>query len=215
MYLINVKTKSSCSLSESTYNNDSKIILSYVGKTGKYFNSIFGYFAVNDDFKEKYHKDFNKIKFTAGKDFIAFSGNKRGHGIMNAIAENDAMPIFPFFSFTGLEHYFIVTYDKNSIEGIFNSISKSHNKIIEYDYVNLKSGDGILDISKKIYSMVHTLKITALERKLIKEALQNGYYEWPRTYSLQNIADEYGLSKPTVLFHIRNAEKKIIESILD
>ncbi|MFC7046517.1 helix-turn-helix domain-containing protein [Halobacteriaceae archaeon GCM10025711] len=40
-------------------------------------------------------------------------------------------------------------------------------------------------------------------------AYESGYFEWPRRYSGEEIADELGVSHPTFSQHLRKAELKV------
>ena len=214
MYIMNVKLNGKCSFSESTKNNDSKLIISYVGPSSDGMNSVFGYFYGNNDFKNLYKDDFTRINIMNGKNFNTFNGIKRGHHIMSTIFSNNAIPLFPFFSFNGRENYFMLIYDKMSYDNILDAI-KTKNNIISSEYIKINSGEGIFDVTKRLYSIMKMYNITGIEIKILKDAIYKGYFEWPRNYNLDNISKEFNLSKPTILFHLRNAEKKILTSMIE
>ncbi|MEI7718495.1 MAG: helix-turn-helix domain-containing protein [archaeon] len=48
------------------------------------------------------------------------------------------------------------------------------------------------------------------QEKILKLAIQTGFYSWPKRTSIQDLAKNIGLSKPTVAEHLRKAEIKII-----
>ena len=52
------------------------------------------------------------------------------------------------------------------------------------------------------------------QEKIIRLAIDLGYYEWPKKISAQEIAKRLKLSPATVLEHLRKAEFKIIKKNL-
>ncbi|MEB3806546.1 MAG: helix-turn-helix domain-containing protein [Desulfurococcales archaeon] len=54
-------------------------------------------------------------------------------------------------------------------------------------------------------------KLTSMEKLLMKDALREGFFEWPRRSDLAKIAEKHAISKATLSYHIRMAEKKIFE----
>ncbi len=213
MHIMNMKVKGKCSLSLSTDNNDSTILVPYVGPSKDGYNSIFGYFNKENDIKDLYSNDFININFINGKNYNLFNGVKKGHNIMNSIFSNNGIPLFPFYSYNGYENYFILIPNKASYENILSSAGKE-NKIISSEYINVNSEDNIFDLSKRLTPLLQLSNITEIEKKILKDALNNGYFSWPRNYSLTNISNEFNLSKPTILFHLRNAEKKILSALI-
>lgn len=52
--------------------------------------------------------------------------------------------------------------------------------------------------------------IPARQRQLLNIALDRGYYSLPREITLQELADEAGIAKPTASQHLRKAEQKLV-----
>ncbi len=53
--------------------------------------------------------------------------------------------------------------------------------------------------------------LTATQRKVYEHAREAGYYEWPRGASTRELADDLGISKTTLLEHLRKAESKLLD----
>jgi len=53
--------------------------------------------------------------------------------------------------------------------------------------------------------------LSEYERRVLLVALREGYFEWPKRSTLEDIAGELGLSKVTVAEHLRKALKKLVE----
>jgi len=212
MYILSIHVDGDCSLSKSTENNESKIIISNIYNMQNSKNSLIAY-SIGSNINNIYHQDFNTIKFIKGKYADVLIGTKKGHSIMESIIISGGIPMYPFIAFNGGESYFIMHFDKESIMKNIGLIEKN-NKVKYYDYVNINSGDGIMDISRHLNKEINIIKLTAIEKKIIQEAFDNGYLEWPRNINLDEIASKFSISKPTALFHIRNAEKKILSCFI-
>jgi hypothetical protein len=53
--------------------------------------------------------------------------------------------------------------------------------------------------------------LTPSQREVFDLARERGYYEWPRGTSTREMADELGVSKTTLLEHLRKAEAKLLD----
>jgi predicted DNA binding protein len=54
-------------------------------------------------------------------------------------------------------------------------------------------------------------RFTERQREVFEAARQHGYYEWPREITADALAAETGISKATVLEHLRKAEAKLLD----
>jgi predicted DNA binding protein len=52
------------------------------------------------------------------------------------------------------------------------------------------------------------------QRELLNRAAQQGYFEIPRQITLEELADEMGITKTTASNHLRKAERQMIEFLL-
>ncbi len=57
--------------------------------------------------------------------------------------------------------------------------------------------------------------LTERQRVVIREALDRGYYEWPREIKSSELADELDISRATLQEHLRKAERTLLSAGLD
>ena len=68
---------------------------------------------------------------------------------------------------------------------------------------------------KSVYNEQTILScLTEKQRKVMIVAKKNGYYNYPRKINSEELSKKIGLSKPTVVQHLRKAEGRIVANIL-
>lgn len=58
-------------------------------------------------------------------------------------------------------------------------------------------------------------QLTDRQFEVIECALNNGYFEWPREISSEELAEELGINRATALEHLRKAESKLLSNALE
>jgi predicted DNA binding protein len=60
-----------------------------------------------------------------------------------------------------------------------------------------------------------TAKLTDRQFEVIECALEEGYFEWPRDASSDEIAEQLGVSRATFLEHLRKAQSKLLTEAIE
>ncbi len=57
-------------------------------------------------------------------------------------------------------------------------------------------------------------RLTAVEDRVLQTAIEGGFFEYPRRVDAGTLANMLGMNKVTLLYHLRKAQRKVMESYL-
>ncbi|MFW5911342.1 MAG: helix-turn-helix domain-containing protein [Halolamina sp.] len=58
-------------------------------------------------------------------------------------------------------------------------------------------------------------RLTDRQREVLEAAFEAGYYEWPRETSGEALADQLGITQPTLSEHLTTAERKLLSLVFE
>lgn len=58
-------------------------------------------------------------------------------------------------------------------------------------------------------------RLTDRQATALEVAYRRGYFDWPRGASAEEVADALGVSSPTLLQHLRTAERKVLDGVFE
>ena len=105
----------------------------------------------------------------------------------------------------------IFTKDKLivSVTGNEENLKKIHELFKKVGTINK------ISFVKSIYNEQTILScLTEKQREVLIAAKKNGYYSYPRKINSQELSKKIGISKPTVVQHLRKAEVRLVSNIL-
>ncbi|AHC52088.1 bacterio-opsin activator [Sulfolobus acidocaldarius SUSAZ] len=149
--------------------------------------------------------------------------------IMNLKSRGKVKDIFNIYKWRNRFYVDLVRDYDNSIYSIINrnngiliSTLKYDGKeiwnLLVYEYkVNrlIKEFQEFAEIVKvNIEDDIPTENLTNRELKVLTTALDLGYFDYPRKIKSKELSEILGISEPTFVFHLRNAERKIVNNYI-
>lgn len=130
------------------------------------------------------------------------------------LERNHAIVLLPYTFRKGRRIFDVLIY-KDFLDSFISDLEK-HYGSRNFIYKYMKS----VDLARRLYAslskMEHLLtNLTSNELKILKIAIDKGYFNIPRSINLEKLSYEVGLSKVTVEMHLRKALNKIIRSLKD
>lgn len=89
----------------------------------------------------------------------------------------------------------------------YNSLGDSLKKIGKVKEIKINEG-------KNSLTEMLSINLSEIEREILEFAYFNGFFDYPRKLTLDDISREFNITKTTVNFHLRNAIKKILSSLV-
>lgn len=215
MFITKMLIESECGLALASKHMAEPIVIPYLYPVRKERNYVFCFTKKSKDkpFKSEILGDFETHKITSSGKYAIIDGVKKAHGIISPIQNNAGIPLFPLIISDGREQISFLTYDKATSVEITESIgNRNVVEIIESRKITVE------DLVRKVQSGLmpsFTLGLTTMERDILQNAYVSGFYSWPRKYDLENLSADFNLSKPTIAYHMRNAERKLLDTIFN
>ena len=129
---------------------------------------------------------------------------KRQEGIFYSLELINVKPLFT--DENGIEYWEIGSWDRKALNKVIEVAEKLYNgKLFYIKDVKLTESDFLF------FSLYP--KLTQKQKQAFLLALHNGYYEFPRKIELKQLARMMKISYTAYQFHLRNAEKKIMNSV--
>ncbi|MHB1709093.1 MAG: helix-turn-helix domain-containing protein [Thermoplasmataceae archaeon] len=205
--------RSKCGLASVAGALDETVLSVYVYPLQENKNYVFS--IVNTKHQEELEpllaKDYISYKIHSANGIIMIQGVKRGHGLMKAIVDNGAIPSFPLMARDELEILNFTSLSDRYPSKLESSLEAS-NHVEDFFFERVKEEEFVTNLTRR-WGLLGAVNLTSTERNLIKSAYKQGFFEWPRIYDLDLMKRDYNLSKPTLLYHMRNAERKIMQAI--
>ncbi|WP_266078649.1 helix-turn-helix domain-containing protein [Haladaptatus caseinilyticus] len=134
---------------------------------------------------------------------------QRASSIVPEIVNSEFMPIEPVHITGGYEHWTVLVRS-DRLEAVFARMEGEYDITLEaIQEVNPRDNVEFADTSDQIYDSLSTRQTECLF-----EAHDAGYYNWPREISANDIAENFGISGPTFLEHLRKGEQKVLDAFL-
>jgi predicted DNA binding protein len=112
----------------------------------------------------------------------------------------------------GWERYRIFSWEKANIQDLVGRI-EAHNGVVRLESVHQM---GLSTLTAEMMVPVDSLfnGLTAKQAEVLSLAVKNGYFDSPAKISADDMARMAGLSRSTVMEHLRKAEGKLLLNVL-
>lgn len=136
---------------------------------------------------------------------------------MRVVRENDGYITGPFHIEDGSERWKVGFDDRRVAEAALSSLDANNDfEVLSRDQLDV----GTLQRFSRNVDAATTLlggcaELSRTERKTLRAAVEEGYFETPRDATLSTIADRFDVSCPTVSKTLRRAQRKLSEHAVD
>jgi hypothetical protein len=132
------------------------------------------------------------------------------HSVNSTVANSDIMPIEPVRAADGVEHWSVLM-EPSDIGSTLKRIEDDCDAEIQ----SIRGFDSTKDmVFTDLVDQINDL-LSPRQTESLLVADEQGYYNWPRHASANDVADELGVSGPTCLEHLRKGEHKIVRTVID
>ncbi|MFC4357580.1 helix-turn-helix domain-containing protein [Halobium salinum] len=127
------------------------------------------------------------------------------NSINDALVSRGFIPDEPVRMYRGREYWTVVVdKDRDAVTRALDEVREEMRADVEVEHIaTLEDGVGS--------GIFRSDGLSERQREVFELARKRGYYTWPREVSASELADDLGLSKATVLEHLRKAEAKLLD----
>lgn len=108
--------------------------------------------------------------------------------------------------------YWVILIDEEKL-------SETLRKLMNFDEISVEvlSVTNLKSLEEEYEDVVDEIirSLSMKQKKVLMEAYNKGYFEWPRRTSVNKLAKSFGIAKSTCLHHLRTAELKIMKRVIE
>ena len=207
--------ESDCGLSRASSLLKSEVHIIYASPISKYKNIVCSFARGKNswELRRELSSDFFNMNLHERNGLIYIAGTKKSDGFMHSLLKKGGVPIPPIIASRGKEYFTVSMNNKTSLDALM-----AETRLIGgfEDFLRLsKSSVETFQYAQSIYKVIGPSVLTPAESRTLREAYKFGFFKWPRDCNLSSISVKLNLSKVAVLYHIRNAERKLLSVLID
>jgi predicted DNA binding protein len=165
--------------------------------------SLLGWLESDKQIQDRYVLDFSSSRRLL-RLFVTYAAK---NSIFSSLIEHHVAPVKPIRIREGYEYWTVCTSRDDAPALLLEDSSFSDCEL------KILSIRGLESVKRKLAGDEGG-DLTPRQLDILLQALRSGYYNWPRRISAKELAQELGLSAPTVLEHLRKSESKIVRSFV-
>lgn len=138
---------------------------------------------------------------------------KRNYGVLRALSDTRSLKVGPVIVSRGVKYFYVLV--PKGVEGRLVELVRAYSPVDAEVSISRPSNVRLVELPLIRSTPARPYpELTECELRVLREAYRAGYFRWPRAVDLERLAGRLGLSKATVLEHIRKAERKILKHYL-
>lgn len=136
---------------------------------------------------------------------------------MNRIRSKDGYITGPFFIEDGSELWHVGFDTASAADQALSELDRNNEYVIisREDFGEELSTESVKNVVTGLEFVESCQNLTSVERKTLRVATEEGYFETPRETTLDSLADKFDISAPAVSKNIRRGQQKIMRSAVE
>lgn len=137
--------------------------------------------------------------------FMAFKAAKYSH---QSMLNRNVFFAKPVLIRNGFTYWTLASWDKKHLTDLYNRIKKI-GPDVKIETLSVSKG------SLNLFLPAVLSRMTSRQKEALETALEEGYYDYPREMSMEEIAKKHRIARTTFQSHLRKAEKKVISALME
>lgn len=164
------------------------------------------------------HRNMNEFDLLVKRDGVA--------RIRTVIAQTDAMATIrrndgyvtgPFYIADGSETWHVGFDDSGLAEATLSELERDNDfSVHSRAETSLPEAADLVQNAGAAMTLINGCRdLSDTERETLETAVRDGYFESPRSATLGDLADSFGVSKPAASKNLRRAERKMVQRVVE
>jgi predicted DNA binding protein len=163
------------------------------------------------------HENLHEYTLLSRRDNVAHVRTTMGQtDAMETIRDNDGYVTGPFYIEGGSEHWHVGFDDPGEADAALCRLDRDNEyEVLERREPELPELQGFVQNAGAAMTLIEGCRdLSDVERRTLERAVQDGYFESPRSATLGTLADEFDVSKPAVSKNLRRGQRKMTERVV-
>ena len=135
----------------------------------------------------------------------------RGDTVESYLTANDCLLLPPLRYERGRKRIRVLTPDPPDLARLYRDLADPYEVTVE----SKARVSEVVDDASPLFGAGVSPSLSSRQREVFTAAYERGYYEVPREATTAEIAGEVGVQRRTAEHHLREAERKIAETMID
>ncbi|MFC7045268.1 helix-turn-helix domain-containing protein [Halobacteriaceae archaeon GCM10025711] len=135
---------------------------------------------------------------------------------MRIIREHDGYITGPFYIEDGSELWHVGFDNRTIADDTIAGLDRNNEfDVVDEEHVSLPDLQEFIQNADAAMTLIDGVRdLSAVERNTLEAAVSEGYFETPRSATLETLADRFDVSKPAVSKNLRRGQQKVSQHIV-